>query len=1390
MNRGNWGRRLLLWIITGAACLFFCLPAALGIRAAGEDIPTGGSITLLVNYPAGDGTIFYAMDDRMDRKLDAIAATGETGTLPAWTVQRVDGGVSLSAGGLYLGYSGEEDYFSSQSEPYVWQVISGENGTFRLCTGSGRAIGYKDNEGNGRFGVYDLGDAWDSEYCFELQISATEEPEAPEETTQPEETTEPEETTRPAVPEFPTGTGILWVQNQQIALCGIMDGNGYFPGTEVAEADGTLTGYTSQNIWTVALISDNTLKLLHAGKTLSLPEEESDLVWDGPHSTWAAVYQQDGTWLLENATRLGCYLGWNPMVGIWSAGPLPEADLPNYSFTFTPAAPEVELPVVSKVSFSPEGGELYPAGGAEIRLETDTPGASIYYALSPDGITYGEFALYTQPIQPEAGFGRFWVRAYASAPDYENSAETTCQFTERTGDYGFYFGLLHAHTEVSDGLGTVAEAFAQASGVEDLDFFAVTDHSNSFDSDTLGALNQDGTSLSQAWRSGKAAAQSVTNGEFVGLYGFEMTWNNGLGHISTFGTPGWASRNQSAYQDLHTALETYYADLASVPGSVSQFNHPGAFYGDFEQFGHYSPEADRAITLMEVFNSDAGDSWDAYIRALDLGWHLAPTCSQDNHAGQFGSLDDGRTVVLANTLTEENLLSAMENYRVYATKDKDLEILYTLDGKRMGSRLFDYGSQVTIQVSVRDITDGNEASLEVIGSGGTVALTQSVSGSTSVNLPSDSPYYLLRVTQADGDVAVTAPIWLEQEAPLEITKFAADSAITVARETQTFTVEIANALGTLSNAVIAVTDSEGRVLATETLASLPGGAVTSWSFPYRFPQDGAYTLTITLTAGSRTISRELTVTVLPRSILSDVIVDGTHGAVVAAENLIAVAEEFGFRAHMEKNQITAAQLEHCALLIVPAPAVEFEADFGNLVADFVAQGGNVLLCGASDAALPGTAARMNALLEAIGSTMTLSDDRVYDPASNGGSPDVIFTERYNPDSPWAAGIREGQVYSHRAGCSVNPGSGTWLVKGLATTFSLDGDGNGLERSGETYRGLILDDSDDDKSVTHHLVKSAGDICLMAAEETDGGTVFLSGGGMPFDEAMQLETDNLWDLFYANRQIYENILGIPVREVEITPISQVRAAEAGRVFLMEGWVTAGTGNPHNCLPDTIYIQDATGGIALVPYSKTGLALGTKVRVAGTVNRVRGDIRLEIVQLSVLDGEKNVIEPGAVDNAAAMDYAASGGNLVRLQGTVTEVIYTADGLGVAEFTLVDDRGTEARVLIEDSIRSGTTGLNHLEKIVRQGNRVRAAGLVYCREAVLLRVRNCDEVELLWAPAEVPPATEVPTEGEAEPSEQPKPPTNGSPDTADPFPLEIALICVTLSFAALCGLGKRRI
>ena len=1019
---------------------------------------------------------------------------------------------------------------------------------------------------------------------------------------------------------------------------------------------------------------------------------------------------------------------------------------------------------VEAVKFSPNGGGIYIGGeSAEITLSTATEGAVIYYATSADGVSFGDYAEYTAPIAVQKGFGKLVIRAYAVKEGYRDTEVVTRTFTERLSEtYQIFFGQLHSHTNISDGSGSVEEAFQHASQVKNLDFLAVTDHSNSFDSADSGVLAQDGSAVSSEWKQGHDAAAAVTDGDFVGLYGFEMTWSNGLGHLNTFNTPGWQSRTQADYKTQSTALQNYYAALATVPESISQFNHPGTTFGDFSDFAHYSETTDALITLVEVGNGEGAigsggyfPSYEYYTRALDKGWHVAPTNNQDNHKGLWGDANTGRSVVLADNLTEEGIYDALRNYRVYATEDNDLNIYYTLDGYIMGTILenTDVGENVTVSVNVSDATDAAIGKVEVIVNGGLTAASQSMnaqSGTVTLTVPATYNYYYIRITQPDGDIAVTAPVWVGQVEAVGISSLKAESALTVAGEEQTFTAELFNnERSDLEVESLIFTDkATGEVLYTETGIAVVGKESTATaSFGYTFAADGVYTVTATLkgtlNGTPKTYTKDLEVTVMPKSITSAIIVDGTHfndyvtgyyGGNMG--NMTAIAAAQGIQVRVEKNAITPEMLENCSLLIISAPAKKsgtanagdytakpFEDEFIAMVAEYVENGGSLLVCGLADYQDKGatfgaeghTAAQLNKLLSAVGSTMRIHDDEAYDDDDNGGQAYRLYPKNFNRESPWCAGLLEGQEYSQYSGCTVDPGEGTWLVKGFETTYSIDSDNDGL--------GGV----------------AKGEAVFLAVEETGfGGNVFAAGGVFVSDFEVKAEMDNNWDLPYANRTIYENIIGITRSQPEVTPIAQVRASAAqalGSIFVIEGYVTSGTDNAHTTFFDAIYVQDETGGITVFPYAQTGLELGTKVRITGYTDAYQGDIELQILSMEILDAPKNVIEPEKVSNADAMNYTENGGQLLQVAGEVTEVVLSSDGKGVAQFVVKDEAGDLAKVFIDGYILSAATGENTLADIVKVGNTVSAVGLLYMHpegdseESVpVLRVRNCDEVVLI--------------------------------------------------------------
>ena len=340
-----------------------------------------------------------------------------------------------------------------------------------------------------------------------------------------------------------------------------------------------------------------------------------------------------------------------------------------------------------------------------------------------------------------------------------------------------YFGILHAHSSLSNGPTEIEKLFESAKALEGLDFFAVADYSDTFDPEGKGSLSAPDLE-NAAWIAGKAAAENVTEADrFVGLYGYEMSWPE-LAHLCTFNTPGW----QTCQQPGMETLEGYYQTLLQEPQGFSLFSHPSYYLGYFEGFDPWSAEYDACIPLLEVGSENERiQEYDYFYRmALDKGWHVAPVEGGGYHAAGAAEMGDARTVILAESLTPEALIEAVHSRRVYATQDRDLRISYTVNGAPMGT-ILPKPLSLHICVKVEDPSGEPISRVELVSDRKPdfVVLSQSGKESilemeTRISHDPQCSYYYLRIFRGDEIVAVTAPVWLDSFEDVFIRNFVSD----------------------------------------------------------------------------------------------------------------------------------------------------------------------------------------------------------------------------------------------------------------------------------------------------------------------------------------------------------------------------------------------------------------------------------------------------------------------------------------------------------------------------------------------------------------------------------------------------------------------------------------
>lgn len=1212
--------------------------------------------------------------------------------------------------------------------------------------------------------------------------------------------------------------------------------NGYYnKGTDVTEeSDGTLSGYTDADVWTVAENEDGTYSFSYNGQNIGMGDSFSSMPLGEKNDKWVLEDAGNGLYYVKNTVR-EAYMEWYDSNGNWSAyyniaeGSEGMFALKFYKVTDVPGGsdepdePDEPSAVEGlEVEASPQSGASVVAG-QQITLKA-ADGAQIYYTMNTDG---------TEPADPEAGNADqlysepleiaatpekdqpVVVKALAYIPqsgDAEAQTGEVYTFTYKAPmqieDYGLYFGQLHAHTNLSDGTGTVEQAFEHAANVENLDFLALTDHSNSFEGQsglpsagTTHLGDENAEEVNASWREGREGARNITaqEGDFVGIYGFEMTWSGGApGHINTFNSKGFENRNAEPYRkgDNYEVLEAYYDTLNENPETISQFNHPGDTFGDFMDFALYDPVIDNQITLIEVGNGEGAigssgyfPSYSYYTRALDKGWHVAPTNNQDNHKGNWGDSNTARSVVLADGLTEDAIYDAMKNYRVYATEDNDLSILYELNGNAMGS-ILDEQESINITADISDPTDtSGETKVEVIVNGGqTLAEKTFTGGSATVefdNLSTGYGYYYLRVTQADKQIAVTAPVWTGESVNAGISNTSSDVAMPIKGDEINISSQIFNNLSDDMTVTSLTYTIEGQTepLHTADVSQIGDGGVIGardsfeYSFPYTADQAGGFNINAELRAviggEEYTFTDVLKLSVSDPSIATKVLVDGTHyndyvngyysGNMTNFINM-GTSDNIQVKIVQPGEEVTPEMLQDVALFVISAPLKYtsdytgdaqpsvFEDSFIQTVSDYVNDGGTVVVCGLADyqdsnSGLPYTSyEQANNLLSGIGSTMRINDDELIDQDENGGQPYRLYFDDFNYESTDPAvqsileGVAEsGLTYSSYSGCSVSVGEGEAIVYGHDTTYSIN---SKAPTQGHDKPVLSYSAPYDEETA----VVPKGEVVSMATEAVGSGRVYACG--TVFCSNFEVSAED--QVSYANGIMAQNLLSGVKVEPEISTIQEARAGQDGEVFTVIGTVANGTAESGNAFFNTIYIQDDEGnGINVFPIDDSNIRRGDQVQVTGSVSEYIGDKQLSAITVTVLEGSKDVVITD-VTTKEANDYETNFGKLVRVEGEVID--YTLAGGIVESITVQDDSGESCRVFIDGYIGYSDETSQALEDFVAEGAYISAVGFVsHDAEGNRLRVRDRSEI-LPAEPGEEPaPGGDQPGSGTDQPGDE---------------------------------------
>ncbi|MCR8631234.1 S-layer homology domain-containing protein [Paenibacillus radicis (ex Xue et al. 2023)] len=930
-----------------------------------------------------------------------------------------------------------------------------------------------------------------------------------------------------------------------------------------------------------------------------------------------------------------------------------------------------------------------------------------------------------------------------------------------------YRGTTHNHTNISHDADGAPEDALKAAEKYQYDWFAFSDHSHDIDSSLVGKDSVDHNGMKERsgganWQLTKDLANRYTkNGSFVVFPAFEMT-STTWGHSNVFGTSNFIDRVEEGgtYQDL----KNYYSWVLTYDNIVAQFNHPAMSANAFANFIPYDKKVDKLFTMLEVGNGSGKYSYanaqDKFFNALDLGWHVAPTYGEDNHDATWGQTKN-RTVIVANDLSQESLLDAMRKMRVYMSEDPNFKLDVLASGYYMGSTVdtktleFNItGSDPVLEASsdpkysyLKTTSNDNISKVELITNGGRVVDSYiPTSDSTSFNWkPSftvlgGQQWFVVRVTQKDGDRIYSSPIWSpNQDLAVQVSNVDATEGAIIGGLPADLKAGISNQGSiNVSNLVAHFyydsIDSQ-HFIGDATIDSLPANTSGSASVKWSNPVVGEHKVIIVLEAkdghdlGNNKFEQQFTIKAPLGKII---LIDATHqnenttlDAGSYKDNLklfTVMMRKQGYTVLENTAQITDQVLSNVNVLMVTHPASAYTTNEVSTINKFISNGGSLLLTEKSN--FGGSNQNANSLLSGIGSSIQVNNDGVFDETKEGNFWSTPLTSNFSvrlhptpvnnnltdfvPTIEYYSGASLAGIGG--AGNKValkDSSSVTVLVRGNESTFQ---DTPSVKSDAVPYNVFTANGKNGPPldSIT------GGTAIPLIASETIGNSRIIVTGMNIFNDKQMDETYNPKgnDPFALNAINWLSHL-----ESKVLPIGEARTKPEGTEAIIQGKVTT------TAFYDAVYVQDETGGIMAFNEVPAGsLAVGDTVRIYGHIKIFENNTELEfdkfsnsIVKLNTSPGAPVV--PKAVSTLEA--YAeANQGQLVKVTGKVTEI---PDGNSY----IINDGSGAVLVFADGYIINQTGPIPKLQK----GDTLEAVGLTgKYADGKRVRVRDTRELKAL--------------------------------------------------------------
>lgn len=342
--------------------------------------------------------------------------------------------------------------------------------------------------------------------------------------------------------------------------------------------------------------------------------------------------------------------------------------------------------------------------------------------------------------------------------------------------YRIYWGDLHCHTEESDGTGSLDFNYRYARDVSWLDFVGVTDHLiwNEKHEPIVQTDGPISRSLDE-WNNLQSAAahKYYTPGSFVTFLGYEWSASSERG-----GDHNVYYLDDRARIGCHFDLTDEFKDLRSR-GEKAAFiiPHVGGRIADSKWF---DPIVEPSVEINSMHDHF---EWFAQ-EYLQKGYKVGFNGGSDGHFGLPGndiwpnhgrlglerrdtSVPQGITCVYAPKLTREAIRDAFFARRTYAATGVKILLEVTMDGRMMGE---EYSSSKPPVMRIRAAGTSDIARIEVIRNKERILNHKATGKVVDLEFKDEEPitgtsYYYVRLSQNDGEIAWSSPIFFTYTGP-------------------------------------------------------------------------------------------------------------------------------------------------------------------------------------------------------------------------------------------------------------------------------------------------------------------------------------------------------------------------------------------------------------------------------------------------------------------------------------------------------------------------------------------------------------------------------------------------------------------------------------------------